>query len=556
MKRWRMALGVTLALALALVVASCGSSGGGGGGGGGATGTPQKGGVLNVAWQGEPSGLDPAIQYEVKSMSMENAMYDTLIKYAPAAGEAGTKFVPDLATEVPTDQNGGLSADGLTYTFHLRTDAKFAPPVNRPVTAADWKWSVERMMRLPKAPALWMYEGIVGAKAYDAANSKATEITGIKVVDPQTLTITLTQPDPTFLFKIAMNFTDVLDKATVEKWGNQYPHHPLGTGPFMFSKWTPGQSIVITRNPNYWDPAKVWLDGVTFKFGANPATALLQLQSGTIDLLGDGVPAADYVRVKNDPKWSKNLVGAPVIAWYYVFMNTKIKPFDNLKVRQAVNYAVNSVKLKKLLAGQGTPLNQVFPNGMPGYDANAQFYTYDPTKAKQLLAEAGFPNGFKTVFYTHNVDPFPRITQSIQNDLAQVGIQASIKVMDQSSYWTLTMTMGNQIPIGLSDWYMDYPDPSDWIGPLLSKAQATMDGGQNASWWWDPKVESLFAESQKTTDQTKRVALFQEMQKIIMDQAPIAPLYQPVFNTMVSDAVGGFYIHPIWQLEYQDYWKK
>jgi ABC-type transport system substrate-binding protein len=555
MKRWRMALGVTLAFALALVVASCGSSGGGGGGGG-ATGTPQKGGVLNVAWQGEPSGLDPAIQYEVKSMSMENAMYNTLIRYVPAAGEAGTKFIPDLATEVPTDQNGGLSADGLTYTFHLRTDAKFAPPVNRPVTAADWKWSVERMMRLPKAPALWMYEGIVGAKAYDAANSKATEITGIKVVDPQTLTITLTQPDPTFLFKIAMNFTDVLDKATVEKWGNQYPHHPLGTGPFMFSKWTPGQSIVITRNPNYWDPAKVWLDGVTFKFGANPATALLQLQSGTIDLLGDGVPAADYVRVKNDPKWSKNLVGAPVIAWYYVFMNTKIKPFDNLKVRQAVNYAVNSVKLKKLLAGQGTPLNQVFPNGMPGYDANAQFYTYDPTKAKQLLAEAGFPNGFKTVFYTHNVDPFPRITQSIQNDLAQVGIQASIKVMDQSSYWTLTMTMGNQIPIGLSDWYMDYPDPSDWIGPLLSKAQATMDGGQNASWWWDPKVESLFAESQKTTDQTKRVALFQEMQKIIMDQAPIAPLYQPVFNTMVSDAVGGFYIHPIWQLEYQDYWKK
>jgi ABC-type transport system substrate-binding protein len=555
MKRWRMALGVTLAFALALVVASCGSSGGGGGGGG-ATGTPQKGGVLNVAWQGEPSGLDPAIQYEVKSMSMENAMYNTLIRYVPAAGEAGTKFIPDLATEVPTDQNGGLSADGLTYTFHLRKDAKFAPPVNRAVTAADWKWSVERMMRLPKAPALWMYEGIVGATAYDAANSKATEITGIKVVDPQTLTITLTQPDPTFLFKIAMNFTDVLDKATVEKWGNQYPHHPLGTGPFMFSKWTPGQSIVITRNPNYWDPAKVWLDGVTFKFGANPATALLQLQSGTIDLLGDGVPAADYVRVKNDPKWSKNLVGAPVIAWYYVFMNTKIKPFDNLKVRQAVNYAVNSVKLKKLLAGQGTPLNQVFPNGMPGYDANAQFYTYDPTKAKQLLAEAGFPNGFKTVFYTHNVDPFPRITQSIQNDLAQVGIQASIKVMDQSSYWTLTMTMGNQIPIGLSDWYMDYPDPSDWIGPLLSKAQATMDGGQNASWWWDPKVESLFAESQKTTDQTKRVALFQEMQKIIMDQAPIAPLYQPVFNTMVSDAVGGFYIHPIWQLEYQDYWKK
>jgi len=249
-------------------------------------------------------------------------------------------------------------------------------------------------------------------------------------------------------------------------------------------------------------------------------------------------------------------MGAPQIAWYYVFMNTKIKPFDNVKVRQAVNYAVDTAKLKKLLAGQGTPLNQIYPQGMPGYDPTAQFYSYDPAKAKQLLAAAGFPNGFKTTFYTHNVDPFPRIAQSLQNDLAQVGIQASIKVMDQSSYWTLTMTMGNPIPLGLSDWYMDFPDPSDWVGVLFSKAQATMDGGENASWWWDPQVEALYAESQKTTDQTKRIDLFRQMQKIIMEQAPTAPLYQPVFNTMISDSVGGFYIHPIWQLEYQDYWKK
>jgi peptide/nickel transport system substrate-binding protein len=412
------------------------------------------------------------------------------------------------------------------------------------------------MMRLPKAPAITFYEGIVGAKAYDAPKSTATEITGIKVADPHTLTITLTQPDPTFLYKIAMNFTEVLDKATVEKWGSQYAHHPLGTGPFMFSKWTPGQEIDFVRNPNYWDAGKVWLDGVRFKFGASPGTALLQLERGNIDVLGDGVPAADYMRVKSDPKWSKNLMGAPQIAWYYVFMNTKIKPFDNVKVRQAVNYAVDTAKLKKLLAGQGTPLNQIYPQGMPGYDPTAQFYSYDPAKAKQLLAAAGFPNGFKTTFYTHNVDPFPRIAQSLQNDLAQVGIQASIKVMDQSSYWTLTMTMGNPIPLGLSDWYMDFPDPSDWVGVLFSKAQATMDGGENASWWWDPQVEALYAESQKTTDQTKRIDLFRQMQKIIMEQAPTAPLYQPVFNTMISDSVGGFYIHPIWQLEYQDYWKK
>lgn len=377
------------------------------------------------------------------------------------------------------------------------------------------------------------------------------------MVDPYTLTITLTQPDPTFLYKIAMPFTYVLDKATVEKYGNQFPHHPLGgTGPFMFDHWTPGQEIVLKRNPNYWDASKVYLDEIDFKFGADPATAVLELERGTVDLLGDGVPAADYVRLSQDPTWSKNLMGAPQIAWDYVFMNTKIKPFDNVKVRQAVNYAIDTTKLKKLLAGQGTPLNQIYPKGMPGYDPSAHFYTYDPAKAKQLLAQAGFPHGFKTTFYTHNVDPFPRIAQSIQYDLAQVGIQASIREMDQSSYWTLTMEKGNPIPLGLSDWYMDFPDPSDWIGILFSKAQAEIDGGENASWWWNPQVEALYAESEKTTDQTKRIELFRQMQDVIMQQAPVAPLYQPVFNTMFSKSVGGFYIHPIWQLQYQDYWKK
>jgi oligopeptide transport system substrate-binding protein len=548
--RWIAALTVLLVAVVAAMVTGCGSSSGGTTTTG-TSGAPKQGGTLRVAWQGEPTGLDPAIAWEVESMGMENMLFNGLLKYASGSGDAGAKLAGDLATEVPVPTN-----NGLTYTFHLRQGIKFAPPVNRAVTADDVKWSIERMMRLPKAPAGYFYEGIVGATAYTADKSKATEITGIKVVDPSTIEFDLTQADPAFLNKIAMPFCYVVDKATVAQYGTQVNHHPVGTGPFTMESWTPGQEIVMKRNPNYFDAANVHLDGIDFTFSADPQTALLKLERGDIDVLGDGVPAASYAQTVANPTWKDQVIDSPQVAWFYLFLNTQIKPFDNLQVRQAVNYAVNTAKLQKVLAGTAQALNQIFPAGMPGHDDKATFYTYDPAKAKALLAQAGFPNGFKTTIYTHNVDPFPRVTQSVQYDLQQVGIQATIKQMDRATYWTLIATKGNPCPIGLTDWYMDFPDPSDWYAPLLSKAAAETDGGSNQSWWYSPQAEALYTQTQTETDQAKRVALFQQMQTIIMEQAPVVPLFQPVFNAMSSKNVGGFYVHPVWQLKYDDFWMK
>ena len=558
MRRRRVAVGV-LALAalcfLAVDLTACGSSSSGGGVGGSANASPVSGGTLAVSFQGEPTGLDPAVAWEVESWSIEHCIFNQLLTWAPGTGPA--TLVPDLATEVPTTENGGITNGGKTYIFHLRKGVMFQAPVSREVTAEDVKYSFERMMNpkeVPLAPAGYLYDKVVGTE--DFVDGKAKDITGFKVVDPYTIQIDLTTPNYVFNSVMAQPFTAVMAKEWVSKYNSRtIARHPLGTGPFLFDHWTNGQEIVLNKNPEYFDTGRPYLDAIDLKFAASASTAVLQLQRGDIDVLGSNIPSADYVRLSNDPKWKKQIFTAPQVAWYYVFMNVKVKPFDNVKVRQAINYAIDTEKIQKLQYGQAQALNQIYPVGMPGHVDGAQFYTHDPAKAKQLLAEAGFPNGFAVTFSTHNVDPMPTLAQTIQNDLAQVGIKASIKQMAESPYWNLINRMDANIPIGLMDWYMDYPDPSDWIAPLFSKDSAETDGSANASWWWDPQVDKLFVQTLPMEPSAKRTKLYQQMQEIIMEQAPTAPLFQPIQTTMASETTGGFYTSAIWTFDFPSYWK-
>ncbi len=551
------ALLVGLALVLAAALAACG---GGSGTSSGATpsaagGTPVKGGTLQVTYMGEPQYLDPAIDWEGNGWSIEHCMFNTLLTYSSGVQSAGTKLVPDLATAMPTVTNGGK-----TYTFHLRKGIKFAPPVNREVTAADWKWSFERMMNpktTPTPPGTGFYTSIVGATAFNAG--KASSITGVKVVDPYTLQIDLVKPDVTILSALTMSFTDVVPKEWVKKWGKDFVRHPLGTGPYMLDHWTPAQEIVLVRNPNWTDwrgVGQAWVDSVKVTLSVNPQTALLRLKRGDNDLLGDYIAPSDYAAVTHDPVWKSQVAEEPAIAIDYLFMNVQMKPFDNLQVRQAVSWAIDTTKTLKLISGAGSSLTQIYPAGLPGHveGSGAVFYGYDPAKAKQLLAAAGYPNGFSTTIYSHNVDPWPKVTQSIQNDLAQVGIKANVKFLDRATYWTL-IGEPKKVPMGLQDWWQDFPDPSDFVVPLFSKSNA-VPGGANPSFWWSPRVEALLAKSWSVTDQTQRLQMFDQMQQIIMDQAPAVPLYQPNVNTVYSKRVGGFYLHPVWIFDFLDYYLK
>jgi oligopeptide transport system substrate-binding protein len=537
--------------ALAACIAACGSSSSNGSSSADRdAGTPVKGGSLRVTYQGEPAGLDPAIAWDVVSWPIERLTYETFLTYASRSGDAGSQLAPSLAIEVPSGDNGGISADGKTYTFKLRHGVKFAPPMDREVTAQDFKWSFERMMAEPLAPARYFYTGIVGAQ--DFMDGKAEHVKGFKVVDDGTVRITLEHPDGAFLQAMTLPFTSVMPKEWAQKVGTAIARRPLGTGPFVVKSWTPGRKIVAKRNPNYWDAGKPYLDEIEFGLAVQPSAAVSLVQRGRVDVMGDAIPTEDYAGITSDPTWSKYVDSSPEIAYCYVFMNVLEKPWDDLRVRQAVNFALDTAELQTLLAGQVTPLDQIYPAGMPGHDPSKQYYTHDVDKARQLLAEAGFPNGFTTAIYGPDADPFRAAVKSVQSDLAAVGIVAEVELIDWATYWDWIVMKGSRAGIGLADWYGDFPDPGDWIGNLYSDP---IENGNNPSFWESAQVDALYDASNRELDPEKRIAMFEQMQDIVMREAPSAPLYQPVWNGLRGTNVGGYYYHPVWQLQFQEMWK-
>ncbi len=540
---------VLAAVFAAGVAAGCGgeSATSGDSGGAAAGGTPKAGGSITIAFEGEPVTLDPAISWDVAGWTVEDSIFNALYRYAPKPGAEGTVLIPDLAADMPE-----ISEDGTTYTIKLRPDARFAPPVDRVVTAEDVKYSFERMMAEPRCPATYFYEGVEGATA--VVEKEAKTISGVKVIDPQTIQFKLTSPDLSFLYALSMEFCDVVPKEWVAKWGKDVNRHPLGTGPFYLTTWTAAREIKLVKNPNYWNADKVYLDGVDFTFSITPSRALLKLQRGEVDILGDNVPPADVARVTSDPQWKPYVYSQPLIATTYLFMNMTKKPFDDLKVRQALSWAIDRDKLVKLQSGQAVALYQIYPRNLPGSEPDKVYYGYDPAKAKSLLAEAGYADGFKTVIYTSNVDPMPKLVQSIQADLKAVGVDASIETMDTATYYNFSSDAA-KTELGTSDWFLDFPDPVDWIVPFFTEANA-VQGGLNTSYYVDPWVEQATDEAQAMTDPVKRLATYTEIQQHIMEQAPYVTLYSPKMTTMCSENVGGFYLHPVLWFDPLMYWRK
>ncbi len=231
--RQRVMVRVLVAVLGAGLLAALGACGGGASSASAPSGSasPTRGGTLVVTFQAEPVTLDPAIDFEGPGWAIEHCIFGNLLNYSSGPGSAGTKIVPDMATVVPTVANGGITNGGKTYIFHIRPGIKFAPPVNREVTAADFVYSFQRMMSLPTAPAKGYYAGIVGLQAF--LNGKAKTIAGYKATGKYTLEVDLEQPIATFLNIMEMPFSAPVAKEWVARWGKQVGRHPLGTGPYV-----------------------------------------------------------------------------------------------------------------------------------------------------------------------------------------------------------------------------------------------------------------------------------------------------------------------------------
>ncbi len=507
--------------------------------------TPKQGGSIIVTYKDDMATLDPAIGYDWQNWSMINSMFTRLMDYKPGTSE----LFPSLA------ESYTVSPDGLTYTFKLNPKAKFTN--GRNVVATDVKYSIERAVNpATKGPGSGFFHSIAGSD--DLTSGKAQTISGIEAVDDSTVKFTLSQPDATFLNVLALNFASVVPKEVAEAEGADFGKKPVGSGAYILKEWVSGQHLIFVRNADYFRD-RPNLDQYTIEIGQEPLVAILRLQKGEIDIAGDGIPPAKYLEMKNDAAMKGMIVDRDQLETSYITINTTKKPFDDVRVRQALNMAINKDRIVKIINGRATPANQVLPPLLPGYDKDYKGYAYDVAKAKALLAEAGVKDGFETQLYAMNTDPNPRIAQAIQQDLAAIGIKAEIKSLAQPE---VIAAGGNKdssplIWSGGMGWIADFPDPSDFYGPILGCGGA-IDGGWNWSWYCDKAFEARATKADAMSDPKQKDERYKNWAQIFTDIQKNAAPWVPVFNerrvVAKSKRMGGpdqIYIDPTRVIDYE-----
>lgn len=489
---------------------------------------PKQGGAATITFNNDLTTLDPAVGYDWQNWSVIKSIFDGLMDYKPGT----TELVPDLA------ESYTVSDDGLTYTFKLRDGVKFHN--GRPMTSADVKYSYERMINpATQSPGAGYFGMIAGYD--DVAGGKATALSGIETPDDKTVIFKLTRPDATFLHLMAINFGYIVPKEEVEKAGADWGKQPVGTGAFKFVEWVPGQDIKLERNKDYFRAGVPYLDNINFEFGQDPTVAVLRLKKGEIDIVGDGIPPAQFAEIMADPANKDLIAEGNQLHTGYVTMNVTQAPFDNVKVRQAVNMAINKERIVRLINNRGVPATQPLPPAMPGYNPDNKGFAYDPEGAKKLLAEAGVGE-ITTELYVMNVDPNPRIAQAIQQDLAAVGIKAEIRSLAQAE--VIAAGGSGKAPMiwsGGMAWIADFPDPANFYYGILGCAGA-VEGGWNWSKYCNKALDDRAAKADAMVKDDQKEARIAEW-KAIFDDVTKDAAWAPVFNekrfTYHSERLGG-----------------
>jgi peptide/nickel transport system substrate-binding protein/oligopeptide transport system substrate-binding protein len=515
--------------------------------------TIPQGGTISVAYASDYQHFDPAVMYDTVGIAAVRLMFESPLTY-----DAGTKLVPMLASEMPA-----VSADGKTVTIKLRSGVDFVKQdgsVLREMTADDLVYSLNRVIDPnlkpnPSPVASAFFGDIVGAA--DVIGGKATTASGIKMLDAHTVEIDLDHPDSTFMNILASTFSAVVPKELATEDTAAFDAAPVGTGPYLLKSYTKGQQAVFVKNPHYWLAGQPYLDEIDFHVGVDDNAALQQVQAGTLDILGDTIPSGSFTQVTTDPQYADQIVHHTTVATSYLSMDTSQPndgPLSKVAVRQAIEEGIDKDNILKIQHGAGVVATCIFPPDMPGYDSSCNPYSYDAAKAKSDLAAAGYPDGFKTTLYTDTTDPDPAIAAAIQQDLAAMGITAEVVTQEFGTFLG-TIETPHAAPLVFVGWYQDYPDPSDFIDPILSCASA-VSGGANAAWYCNKDVDTKAAAARGEALGPQRIADYQAIQKQIMADAPWVPLYHQDWYTLVSKRVGGFEIHPVWLYSIRDVYVK
>jgi peptide/nickel transport system substrate-binding protein len=525
MSMLRKVLAIAGVTALApLIIVACGN--------GDEAAAPAGGGDINVSLTSFLDYVDPQLSYTVEGWEVLWNVYTPLLTYKHEDGEAGTQVVPGLAEAMPE-----ISADGKTYKLKLRPNMKYSD--GTPIKASDFTYAIQRLFKADSGGSVF-YDVIVGASDY--AEGKANTISGIKTDDNTgDITIQLTGPNGTFNNILGLMFAAPVPPTTpLDKDATNAP--PPASGPFMFSKVDAPRTLTMERNPQFQtvkdagaeEVADAQVNKITVTENKNNSAQVTDIQQNKVDFMVDP-PIADRLgEVK--ARYSDRFRLEESINTYYFFMNTQRPPFNDLKVRQAINYAIDPEALNRIFGGRLHPSQTILPPGMPGYQDYELYPGPDMNRAKQLIAEAN-PADRNITVWTDDEPDRKRIGEYYHDLLTQLGFNATLKVIAGDVYWT---TVGNEstpdLDTGFADWFQDFPHPDDFFRPLLHGDSVLPTNSNNLS-----RVN--IAELNAKVDEllTKQIGdggvedQYAAVDRAYMEQAVWAPYGNEQFSTFLSE---------------------
>ena len=477
--------------------------------------------ILIFGRGGDPIHLDPIQPLDGESAKVCDAIYDTLVQFR----DDTTDIEPALAEAWES------STDGLVWTFYLRQGVQFHD--GTPFDAAAVIFSFTR----PEALVREFHEEFIDR---------------IAALDAFTVQFQLKTPYAPFIKTMAETVFSIVSPTAVAKFGADFDNNPVGTGPFKFVRWDKHERIVLTANDMHWS-GEPTLDGLIFRTIPDNSVRLMELQQGNIHAMEFPNPD-DIPLIQGDPRFE--LIMQPSLNVGFLAMNMEKPPFDNLKVRLAINHAIDKATIiEHLYQGRGILAKNPIPPTLWSYDDTIEDYAYDPTLAKQLLTDAGYPDGFETTLWAL---PIPRsyipdglaLAELLQSELRDIGITAKIVTYDWDIY--VTKVLNGEHDMAMMGWNSG-DDPDDLFYSLLS-IPAAEKPILNLSFYRSTKMQDVLDRARHSTDQTERIALYQEAQVIFHRDAPWVPLVHTQRILVVDRSVKNLKLPPIGWKYLRDIW--
>lgn len=533
-------------LAITGGAAACGPEGSGAKA---ADGKPAKGGTLYILNQAPQEDFDPARLYTSGGGNIPGLVFRTLTTRNRENGAAGAKVVPDLATDTGTPNK-----DATVWTYHLKDGLKYED--GSPITTADIKYGIERSFAAElSGGAPYLRDWLVGGKDYQGPYKDKGGLASIETPDAKTIVFHLNKPEGDFPFLATQTSFAPVPKA--KDTGTKYENHPFSSGPYkVVGNENDGEHLVLERN-SHWDPKtdeerKAYPDRIDVRSGLDAAVINQRLSAGSgkdaaTVTTDTNLTAAELAKITGD----KELAGRVGTGHFgntdYIAFNPKVKPFDNPKVRQAISYAVDRTTVVNALGGSSLaePATTFLPSqeafGYTPYDAFPAGKSGDAAKAKELLKEAGYPNGL-TVTLSHDSsagdEQGPEVATALQDALKKAGITVRLQALESSAYDEKIHGVKTEPGLFLSGWGADWPSGGPFLAPIFDGRQIVKDGyNYNSAQLDDPAVNKEIDEINKLTDLKAAAARWGALDKRIGEQALTVPLAYPVYKRLYGKAV-------------------